>query len=904
MLFASLLRRLNRVSGTKQKSPPRPRRVPRVEYLEDRSLPSVLTVTSAADNGSAGTLRFELAAARPGDTIQFAHQLSGQTITLTQGQLTISENLTIAGPGASRLAISGNAAGRIFDVTSGVTATVSGLTLTNGLSTDGAAVLNAGSLTLSQDVFSANEAQGIAGSGLFGDGAGRGGAVENQSGASLHVVHSTFTDNEALGGAGGGNAFGGAIYNAAGTVTVSQGTFTGNQALAADGGSVGTPVTLPGGEFDTLLGDAGGGAIWNDGGSLNVSNSSLSSNTAAGGDGGNATGSTAAFPDLGNSYGGAIGSGEFFTTATPNVAIAGSTLSGNQSLAGTNLISSSGAGSGNGGAVAGLAGNLSVSASSVTGNLAESGALLTILQDGVVSEVTAGDAAGGGIFYTFVGVTPAVLPSFSVTNSTVNDNQALGVGPNASGFAGGMLIQDSNAQVINSTLSGNQAIGGPGGGYSVFYSYHTPLGGGLGQGGAIFSASGPLTVSGCTVSNNLAEGGSGGGSDGGSFGGSGVAGGISATYQQFDLVNSTLSGNQALGGNATAGSGYFPGGSGGGALGGAVFLEGDSAAYAAGGSATISGSSFTGNLARGGAGFNTGSFYGFSLGNGGGASGGAVDVFDSTSLQLSGSTFTADEAVGGAGGNGGSGFSGSPGGGASGGGVALGGPTATVSDCTFSLDVTQGGAGGADGGAGGNGVGGALSNSQATTSVSNSSFVLNVAVGGAGGSGANGGDGRGGAAFNNVGFAFGGSPVSSLTFTNSSFALNEAIGGAGGSGANGGNGLGGGIFSTLGGSSGQSILAISGCTLAGNLAAGGAGGSGANGGNGQGGGLYVGAGATATVQTSVIVGNVADGGAAGSGGSAGQGVGGGIYNLGTLNLDALSIVMANFASTSNDNIFG
>src|SRR5271166_3369001 len=129
--------------GTNRKSQRRPYRrwSPRLEALEDRALPSTLTVTSVADDGSAGTLRAILAAAHTGDTIQFARQLDGQTITLTQGQLTVSKNLSIAGPGAAELTISGNAAGRVFDVTAATTATISGLNVTGGLATDGAGIL-------------------------------------------------------------------------------------------------------------------------------------------------------------------------------------------------------------------------------------------------------------------------------------------------------------------------------------------------------------------------------------------------------------------------------------------------------------------------------------------------------------------------------------------------------------------------------------------------------------------------------------------------------------------------------------------------------------------------------------------------------------------------------------------
>jgi hypothetical protein len=193
MLFLSLFRRPKWSCTRGRKGRPHRRHVPRLEALEDRTVPSTLTVTSAADDGSAGTLRAVLAAAQSGDTIRFAHRLDGQTITLTLGQLPVNQSLDIDGPGAGQLTISGNAASRIFDVSAGTAVTIAGLTLADGLATDGAGILNAGTLTLSQDVLSGNVAQGVAADGLFGDGAGRGGGVENQAGAVLVVSLSAAT---------------------------------------------------------------------------------------------------------------------------------------------------------------------------------------------------------------------------------------------------------------------------------------------------------------------------------------------------------------------------------------------------------------------------------------------------------------------------------------------------------------------------------------------------------------------------------------------------------------------------------------------------------------------------------------------------------------------------------------
>src|SRR3954447_24114469 len=87
---------------------------PRLEGLEDRTVLSTLTVTNNHDGG-AGSLRAAIKAANSGDTIVFAPSLDGQTITLTSGELAISKSLDIEGPGADKLAVSGNNAVRVFD---------------------------------------------------------------------------------------------------------------------------------------------------------------------------------------------------------------------------------------------------------------------------------------------------------------------------------------------------------------------------------------------------------------------------------------------------------------------------------------------------------------------------------------------------------------------------------------------------------------------------------------------------------------------------------------------------------------------------------------------------------------------------------------------------------------------
>jgi hypothetical protein len=82
---------------------------PRLECLENRWLPSTLTVLNTADSG-AGSLRAAIAAAQSGDRIVFDPGLDGQTITLTSGELAITQSLSIEGRGADKLTIAATTA--------------------------------------------------------------------------------------------------------------------------------------------------------------------------------------------------------------------------------------------------------------------------------------------------------------------------------------------------------------------------------------------------------------------------------------------------------------------------------------------------------------------------------------------------------------------------------------------------------------------------------------------------------------------------------------------------------------------------------------------------------------------------------------------------------------------------
>src|SRR6516165_9998514 len=174
MLFFSWLRNRNSNPRAKRATAARPKHTrfrPLLETLEDRLVPSTLTVTNTLDSGM-GSLRAEIAAAHKGDTIVFNIPKSDPgynasrgawTITLTSGELDITKNLTITGPGEANLTISGNHASRVFELSSHTKPQVSlsGLTISNGLAANnaGAGIDNYGVLTISNTTLSNNSAR-------------------------------------------------------------------------------------------------------------------------------------------------------------------------------------------------------------------------------------------------------------------------------------------------------------------------------------------------------------------------------------------------------------------------------------------------------------------------------------------------------------------------------------------------------------------------------------------------------------------------------------------------------------------------------------------------------------------------------------------------------------------------
>jgi hypothetical protein len=258
----------------------------KLEVLEDRTAPALLIVTSSADTHQTGllTLREALTQANTdatggqSDTIQFDSALAGATITLTGGPLELSGASSTATEmidGGRLIILSGNNASRVFTVDTGVTATLAGLTLTNGNATNGSGggLYNAGTLTVTATTLAGNFATDggglynggtltLQGSTLAGNSALYGGGIENDG--TLTVSDSTLWGNSAT-------SFGGGLWTTAfapAAVTLTNDTITANRADAAglggqggglfvDPGSTAAPVlhnTLIGGNLGGVSG--------------------------------------------------------------------------------------------------------------------------------------------------------------------------------------------------------------------------------------------------------------------------------------------------------------------------------------------------------------------------------------------------------------------------------------------------------------------------------------------------------------------------------------------------------------------------------------------------------------------------------------------------------------------------
>jgi CSLREA domain-containing protein len=368
---------------------------------------------------------------------------SPQTITLSGTALSIDNagTLTINGPGANVLTVSGGSASRVIAVNAPAVAVINNLAVKFGKvvpNNSGAGILNLGNLTINNSVVSSNDAASGNGGGIYNNG----------SGAILSVNNSEVSGNS-------GNGAG--IYNFNGTANISDSLIRNNSGVNGAG-----VLNVSGGLFitrstitnNTAAGNRGiGGGIFNSNGNVVADNVSITYNLAndSGGgiynDGGLVTIGSSLIDNNSLSSTGSDGAGIFTRNATVNltaVTISNNTacdscrgggLSTWQNTSSVNLVDvtvrSNKAGFG-GGLFNENSATMAVSRSTIADNTGVNG--------------------GGG-----VGVGSGTV---SLTNVTVANNRT------TASFAGGGGIQFGTATVnlTNVTVVGNSTNAGGGGG--------------------------------------------------------------------------------------------------------------------------------------------------------------------------------------------------------------------------------------------------------------------------------------------------------------------------------------------------------------------------------------------------------------------------------------------------------
>jgi Putative Ig domain/Carboxypeptidase regulatory-like domain len=227
----------------------------------DTTSDSNLTACTADANDC--SLRGAISGAASGDTVNFDTSLTGAIITVGS-VIAITQSITISGPGADKLTLSGGGSTRLFDYFGGsnLTLNFSGLTISGGNAVGGhnyfqggAIEINGGQTNANFDgiVFSDNNSPQLGGVLLF-------------VGNVCRITNSTVINNSAPQGT--------VIFNPAGSVQITNSTFSGNS------GGFGIDYSGPNliVRNSTIVNNPGGG-FYRNGGTLTLANSIVAGNS-------------------------------------------------------------------------------------------------------------------------------------------------------------------------------------------------------------------------------------------------------------------------------------------------------------------------------------------------------------------------------------------------------------------------------------------------------------------------------------------------------------------------------------------------------------------------------------------------------------------------------------------------
>ena len=462
-----------------------------------------VVVQNCNDSG-AGSLRDAVASAADGSVIDLTGLTCG-AITLTSGAIVSPVGtLTVNGPGATALSISGGDASRVIEDSHAGTLTLSGLTLTHGIATtDGGCLYVSGNLALT-DVAVVACAAGSASAGA----ANGGGAFVAGNATLSHAVFANDTVDGTLRVRGGGIAVVGAL-------TATNSSFTANHATAhSAGGATQFEAIAEGGGIHALSG-------------ADLTDSVVSGNVAA--------------SESAESFGGGLAVGSHPDDSYGSLEVLRGTITGNQ------VTSTCGVCAPQGGGIA-VVGDTRLRSTQLSGNSSGSSGLyggaggmrvfdatsVAIYSSSIIGNHA--DSAGGGIL-------PSEYGYLSIDGTTISGNDAGNEGGTNEG-GGGVLCLACALTVTSSTLSGNTA-GAGGGGIMIAFGEYAP--------------SAPV-IQNTTISGNTADEGGGVMLDGGSptisnstiaFNDATTRGaGISATYYSYTIeLQSTIVSNNLRAGS-------------------------------------------------------------------------------------------------------------------------------------------------------------------------------------------------------------------------------------------------------------------------------------------------------------------------------------------------------------------
>jgi CSLREA domain-containing protein len=372
-----------------------------------------------ADAGGLCTLRAALQEANAfagDDTINFS--VTG-TINLTGALPTISSNINMNGPGSASLTVRRDTGGdyRIF-FTDNRTVSISGMTITNGKTPDGAASSGqeggsgggirqaGGELTLNNDINTGNRT-GNGGTSVNNNPGGRGGSGGGIDGSGVLTITNSqiinnATGNGAQGFSGGSAGVGGGLFFGGSTLTMTN--------VDVNSNTTGNAGTSTGPGFGGNGGDGGGIYILQLTNMARLSGVNINNNTAGNGDEG------------GDGGGMLLVSGQMTMTdcnVKNNSTGQAGTIFGGQGGFGGGILS---------------IGQITMSNCLISGNSTKA----TALNNG------SNGGHGGGIYTTNV---------MTITNSTISGNQA-----SSQGGRGGGIYNNANALTLtNVTITGNSA---------------------------------------------------------------------------------------------------------------------------------------------------------------------------------------------------------------------------------------------------------------------------------------------------------------------------------------------------------------------------------------------------------------------------------------------------------------